>query len=148
MRDALEKASEPDHPLYRLTEASKTGSKAPRQFHKITRITKSGKTRTGRYHGGETEPVVQAGHSEAYVSGAPQKFMLEDADFNQLSGNMIESKGALSSKKRLLVTKPDGSGGIWVHAGSLEQWERLGAVPKGTVEAAIQRTAAIGGGTP
>jgi hypothetical protein len=143
MQDALKKASDPDHPLHQLTEEAPKGSKTPRQFRKVTRVTESGKTQTGRYHGGETGPVVQAGHADAYASGAPQRFVLEDADINQLTGQVIESKGAFSSKGALFVTKADGTGGIWVESESLKQWERLGAVPPGTVDAAVKRTAAL-----
>jgi hypothetical protein len=145
MRDALQKASDPAHPLHELTEPAGPGSVTPRQFRKVTRITESGKTETGRFHGGETGPVVQAGHQEAFASGAPQRFVLEDADFNQLTGNVIESKGAFSSKESLLVTKPDATGGIWVEAESLKLWERLGVVPSGTVDAAIARTPKLSG---
>jgi hypothetical protein len=148
MNDALNNASDPAHPLNRLVEPAKPGSRRSTQFRKVTRITTTGKTQTGRYHGGDTGPVVQAGHRDAFASGAPQEFMLEDADLNQTSGNVIESKGAFSYKERLLVTKPDGTGGIWVEAESLKQWERLGEVPPGTVAAAIARTAALKGGTP
>lgn len=145
MNDALQKASDPAHPLHELTEPGGPGSATPRQFRKVTRTTESGKTETGRFHGGETGPVVQAGHQEAFASGAPQRFVLEDADMNQTSGNVIESKGAFSSKESLLVTKPDGTGGVWVEAESLKQWERLGVVPAGTVDAAIARTATVSG---
>ena len=145
MRDALGKASDPDHPLHELTEPSKAGSKTPRQFRKVVRVTESGKTQTGRYQGGETGPVVQAGHADAYASGASQRFVLEDADLNQLSGNVIESKGGYSSKEALFVTKPDGTGGVWVEAESLKQWERLEVVPPGTVDAAVKRTASLTG---
>lgn len=147
MNDALKKASDPGHPLHKLTE-SVPGSPNARQFRKITRVTEGGKTQTGRYHGGDTGAVVQAGHEEAFASGAPQKFALEDADLNQASGNVIESKGGFSSKESLLVTKPDGTGGVWVEAESLKQWERLEVVPKGTVEAAVKRTAALKSGKP
>jgi hypothetical protein len=148
MRDALNKASDPEHPLYQLTEEAKAGSPTPRQFRKVTRITESGKTQTGRYHGGETGPVVQAGHKDAFASRSPQQFALEDADLNQTSGNVIESKGAFSFKESLLVTKPDGTGAVWVEAESLKQWERLGVVPAGTFEAARKRTAASLARTP
>jgi hypothetical protein len=62
--------------------------------------------------------------------------MLEDADINQATGQSIESKGAYSYKERVFVTKPDGTGGVWVEKASLEQWERLGRVPAGTVKRA------------
>jgi Domain of unknown function (DUF4157)/Bacterial toxin 5 len=145
MREALANASDPDHPLHKLTEQSKAGSKTPRQFRKVARVTESGKAQTGRYHAGETGPVVQAGHADAYASGASQRFVLEDADLNQVSGNVIESKGAYSSKEALFVTKPDGTGGVWVEAESLKQWERLEVVPPGTVDAAVKRTASLTG---
>ena len=128
MRDQLKKVSDPKHPLHGLVlEKQGADGKVTYDWHKTTRVTKTGKTQTGRYEGSETNPIVQAGHPDAYASGAPQKYVLEDADLNQLSGQTIESKGAYSFKIAVEVD------GVWVELASLKQWERLGVVPKGTV---------------
>ena len=81
---------------------------------------------TGRYQGNEYGIVVQVGHRDAFASGAPEVFMLEDADPNQTGGQTIESRGALSKKVAVEVE------GVIVDQMSLEQWERLGKVPAGT----------------
>src|SRR5262249_26216783 len=81
MNDAMKKCSDPDHPLHNLVGA---GEK-PGEFdwHKTTRVTESGKTQTGRYQGNEHNPVVQAGHKEAFATrSGTQELMLEDADIN------------------------------------------------------------------
>ena len=64
------------------------------------------------------------------TAGAPEFFMLEDADLNQVSGQVIESKGAYSSKEAVLVGPPGQE--VVVELASLLMWERLGVVPIGT----------------
>ncbi len=142
MNDALKRATDGDHPLHQLV---KPGQQAEEfEWHTTTRVTKSGKVQTGRYQGGETDPIVQAGHKDAFAArGGKQKFMLEDADLNQVTGQTIESKGAYSYKQRLFVTKADGTAGIWVEKESLEQWERLGRVPSGTTSRASAHPATM-----
>ena len=136
MQEQLDKVSNPNHALHNLV-TPKIGpdgnimrdaqDNVVYDWNKTTRITRTGKTQTGRYQGGETQPIVQAGHADAYASGAPQRYVLEDADLNQVSGQTIESKGAFSSKIAVEVD------GVPVDLASLEQWERLGVVLKGTV---------------
>lgn len=140
MNDALKHASDADHPLHQLVGPQEGGAF---DWHTTERVTKKGRVEKGRYHGGEDHPVVQAGHKEAYAGGGKQEFMIEDADLNQLTGQAIESRGSLSIKERVLVTKPDGSGGIWVEKASLEQWERLGAVPSGTTARAASHPSSL-----
>jgi len=58
--------------------------------------------------------------------------MIEDADLNQLGGNVIESKGTkaypvTSYKEAVLID------GVPVDVASALQWERLGLLPPGTV---------------
>jgi hypothetical protein len=138
MRRALGNVSDPDHPLHNLTvEVPGSGGKQFR-WRTTTRPTRKGGTQTGRYEGNELGPTVQAGHVEAYASGAQQQFMIEDADLNQLTGQTIESKGAFSVKARVWVTKPDGTKGVWADADSVRTWERDGVVPAGTLEQALK----------
>jgi hypothetical protein len=139
MKDALENMSDPQHPLHKLVEPTKPGSKRPFQLRKTTRMTKTGKTQIGRYPGGEVGPVMQAGHRGAYASGVPQEFMLESAELNEeLSGQVIESKGAFSEKARVQVSMPDGTKPVLIEIRTLKQLERLGEVPKGTFAKAVR----------
>ncbi|MFC1475876.1 DUF4157 domain-containing protein [Candidatus Zixiibacteriota bacterium] len=111
--------SKPDHPLHFLLKRG--------NWTTTTRITKKGKLQRGRYSGGEEGPIVQAGHMGAYASGARQRFMIEDADLNIMSGRAIESRKALSFKKAVVIE------GVPVDIASALQWERLGLLAKGTV---------------
>jgi len=137
-RDALDKITDrtrtSPHPLQNLVAAEQgPGGEITYDWHKTTRVTESGKTQTGRYPGSETHPIVQAGHPDAYASGAPQQYMLEDADLNvPFGGDVIESKGAFSFKVAVEVE------GVMVDLASLQQWERLGVVPPGTVARALK----------
>jgi hypothetical protein len=133
MNDSLKKVSKQDHPLHKLVEEIQTPKGNAYDWRKTTRVTKSGKVQTGRYPGSETDPIVQAGHVDAYASGAPQKYVLEDADLNIVGGAVIESKGAFSMKVAVEVE------GVWVELRSLQQWETLGVVPSGTVAKALKK---------
>src|SRR5262249_49433669 len=106
------------------------------------RTTRSGKVQVGRYPGSETDPIVQAGHKDAYAGGGPQTFLPEDADLNITCGAVIERQGAIHSKASLLVAMPHGTGAVAVELESLKQWERLGVVPQGTTARAVEQTAA------
>jgi hypothetical protein len=53
--------------------------------------------------------------------------MLEDADLNQLGGQVIETPGAFSYKEAVLIDD------VPVDVASALQWERLGLLPPGTV---------------
>jgi hypothetical protein len=141
MNNALKNVSDSDHPLHNLVKPGKAGEGL--DWNKTERITKGGKVQKGRYQGSETDPIVQAGHKDAHAARGKQEFMLEDADANQLSGQVIESKGAYSFKERVFVTKLDGSKGVWVERGSLEQWERLEVVPQGTLDRALKHPTTI-----
>jgi hypothetical protein len=55
--------------------------------------------------------------------------MLEDAVLDQVSGQVIESKGAYSSKEAVLVGPPGQE--IVVELGSLLMWERLASCRSG-----------------
>ena len=133
MKDSLGKITDPTrqkpHPLHRLTESNASGVS---DWRKTTRETKSGKTQVGRFDANESGVVVQAGHPEAYASGSPQRYVLEDADLNQVSGQTIESKGAFSYKIAVMVE------GVAVDLASLQVWERLGVVDPGTVAKATK----------
>ncbi len=132
------------HPLHHLVEPG--AQPGTYRWKTTTRTTRSGKVQQGRYPGSETDPIVQAGHEEAYAAGGEQKVALEDADMNISSGATIESKGAFSMKEKVLVTLADGLKPVAVELESLKQWERLGAVPEGTTARAIEHTAAVQGG--
>jgi hypothetical protein len=136
LQDQLAKVSNPSHPLHdALVVPVVDGNDNlvldadghPTFTWRTTTFTaKSGRVMTGRYQGNEHGIVVQVGHREAFASGAPEVFMLEDADANQLGGQVIESRGSLSKKVAVDVD------GAVVDLFSLEQWERLGKVPAGT----------------
>jgi len=140
MRRGLAEVSDPDHPLHNLTVEVQGPKGKEYRWRTTTRPTKKGGVQTGRYEGNESGPTVQGGHVEAYASGAPQDLMIEDADLNQLTGQTIESKGAFSVKKRVWVTKPDGTKGVWADADSVRTWESDGVVPAGTLERALKNT--------
>lgn len=134
LRDALRKVSNPAHPLHKLV-VRHVGADGTITFdwRKTTLETTSGKTQTGRYPGNEEGVVVQVGHVESYAGGGPQRYMLEDAEWNKpFGGDIIESKGGFSQKVAVEVD------GVWVDLTSLQQWERLDVVPQGTVAAARQ----------
>ncbi|MEX2631473.1 MAG: DUF4157 domain-containing protein [Tistlia sp.] len=131
LAEQLEKVSDPAHPLHVLTvEVSAPGGGTARDWRTTSFETKAGETLTGRYAGSEEGPTVQVGHRDAFASRAPEKFMLEDADFNQLSGQAIESRGAYSYKVAVLVGPPGKE--VPIELGTLLQLERLGRVPLGT----------------
>jgi hypothetical protein len=90
------------------------------EWNVTMRITKGGPVQAGCYPGAEHGPFVQAGHLSAHASRAPQRFVLEDADANTLSGAMIESCGAYSFKQAVEIE------GVPVEYGTALLWERLG----------------------
>ena len=104
-------------------------------------------SRYGRFGGAEDAPVVQAGHQTSWKDQKYVNFvtslMLEDADLNQRSGQMIESRGGSSSKTAILIGIPDdpnskiimpkNAGAVAVDKASAMQWERMGLLPEGTV---------------
>jgi hypothetical protein len=134
--DQLKRASNTAHPLHDALVVPAVGPDGKQLFDKdnnpvftwrtTTFTAKSGRVMTGRYQGNEHGIVVQVGHRDAFASGAPEVFMLEDADTNQLGGQTIESRGATSKKIAVEVD------GVVVDQTSLEQWERLGQVKTGT----------------
>jgi hypothetical protein len=136
LQDQLKQASDPSHPLHNALMVPVVGphdnlvldadGKPTFTWRTTTFTAKSGRVVTGRYQGNEHGIVVQVGHRDAFASGAPEVFMLEDADANQLGGQAIESRGSLSNKVAVEVD------GVVVDLNSLEQWERLGKVPAGT----------------
>ena len=81
----------------------------------------------GRVQGLEV-PAVQAGHAESLYSEAPERLFLEDADFNQTSNWVGESKGAVFQKGGIVI------GGVPVERSTAMMWQRLGLLPGGTVE--------------
>ncbi len=102
MRHMLEEIRE-DHPLYFLVKKS-TSKKNWRQ----------------RVHGKEDGIGVQAGHLESLHSGPERElFALEDADFNQWSGNKGERQGAILFKEAYDVK------GIPVETRTLHYWMSL-----------------------
>ena len=136
MREQLAKISDPNHALHGLV-VEKTGpdGKVTYEWRTTVRVSeKTGRVQKGRYPGAEEGVIVQAGHEKSYSSGAEQSYMLEDADWNvTLGGHIIESKGATAEKVAVIVE------GVPVELTSLQQWERLGVVPKGTVAKATRR---------
>ena len=131
LEDQLAKISNPSHPLYNLVvEVGRVNNKPVYGWRTTTFTTKAGEELTGRYEGSEHGVTVQVGHRDAFASGAPEFFMLEDADLNQVSGQVIESKGAYSYKEAVLVGPPGQE--VVVELASLLMWERLGVVPIGT----------------
>ena len=75
----------------------------------------------------EEGPIVQVGHSGAFSSGARELVTIEDAGFNITGGQNIESKGAFSFKRVVVIE------GVAVDMASALQWESLDLLPKGTV---------------
>jgi hypothetical protein len=136
LQDQLAKVSNPSHPLHNalvvpVVDANDNlvldADGHPTFTWRTTTFTaKSGRVMTGRYQGNEHGIVVQIGHRDAFASGAPEVFMLEDADVNQLGGQTIESRGPTSRKIAVEVE------GAVVDQISLEQWERVGKVAPGT----------------
>jgi len=136
MGQELRRVSDPKHTLHFLVEqkVDKQGNpvlnragKPTYDWRKTPRTTKKGVQQRGRYEGNEAGPTVQAGHQAAHASGATEQLMIEDADLNQLTGQVIESKGAFSFKTAVEI------GGVRVDEASALQWERLGLIPEGTV---------------
>lgn len=127
LRAALGKVSEPAHPLHFLVVPDGKGGY---RWRTTVRVTSTGKVQVGRYPGAETGPVVQGGHQAAYAAGAPQQFMLEDADINIVGGETIESKGAYGFKPAVLI------GDVPVEVASALHWERDRKLHPGTVERA------------
>ncbi len=101
-------------------------------WRKTTRVTRQGNTQVGRYEGNEHGVVVQIGHRTARMSGAAEQFGLEDADFNQVDNNVIESVGNISQKLSIVIQ------GVTVDIRSAMHWERLELLPRGTVAASPQ----------
>jgi hypothetical protein len=76
------------------------------------------------------DPTVQAGHLTSRHSGEPERLALEDSMFNQMSSHVGESKGAIFFKSAVLI------GNVPVELRTARMWERLGALPQGTVDIA------------
>jgi len=136
LRAQLAKIKDPKHPLHFLVEPKLNAEGKPLtsakgdpllDWRKTTRTTESGGVQTGRYQANESGVTIQVGHQTAFTSGAPEQFTLEDADLNQLSGQTVESRGALSAKPAVEIE------GVPVDLQSAEQWERLGLLEEGTV---------------
>lgn len=97
---------------------------------------KSGRQMNGRY--AESAPdkqLVHAGHLEAKsfarAVGKPREFlMIEDADLNKMGGDVIESRGAYSSKGAVLIEEYP------VDIPTAKRYESHGLLPPGTVDAA------------
>jgi len=130
--DALAKVSNPSHPLHNalVVEIGEIDGKPVYGWRTTTFTSRKGTEVSGRFEGNEHGVTVQVGHRDAFASGAPEFFMIEDADLNQVSGQTIESKGAYSYKEAVLVG-PTGQE-VVVELSSLLMWERLGVVPIGT----------------
>jgi hypothetical protein len=130
--EQLEKVSDLSHPLHDALVVETTGPNGEKAYtwrtHTFT--SKKGEVLTGRFEGSDEGITIQVGHQDAFASGAPEKYMIEDADLNQVSGQTIESKGAYSFKQAVLVGPPGKE--VPVELGSLLLWERLGLVPLGT----------------
>ena len=92
---------------------------------------KTGRVRSGRGLWGKRG--FEAGHVDARSSGLPQRFFLQDADFNALGGQMIESKGAFSSFTGIEV-RP----GVYLEMRTAMQMESLGEIPFGTVSRSLK----------
>jgi hypothetical protein len=95
----------------------------------VTSITeKSGKKRIGRY--GELQKkdvdapgeaaVMHVGHQSPFSSGKKEAWMLQDADHNLVSGQVLESKGSYGFFDAVEIDK------IIIHRDSALMYERLG----------------------
>lgn len=67
-------------------------------------------------------PSVQAGHRISRHSGAPERFSLEDATFNQVSNWRGETQGAIFVKEAVDI------GGVPVERRTAEMWDRMGCL--------------------
>ena len=76
----------------------------------------------GRSHLSE-EPSVQAGHLTSRHSGAPERFAVEDAFFNQVSNWKGETQGAIFMKEAVEIE------GVVVEARTAELWVGMGLLP-------------------
>jgi hypothetical protein len=142
LRSQLNVIRDPANPnrlRFLLEPNPKAGGKL--DWRTTERKTKAGDTQTGRYEGNETGPTIQIGHQGAFAGGAPEQFMIEDADLNQLGGNVIESKGTKADPSKGTKAEPVSSykeavliDGVPVDVASAQQWERLGLLPPGTVD--------------
>jgi hypothetical protein len=129
MNETLRRVSKPGHLLHFLVvpRQGPSGEEVTVDWRVTTRVTRSGRLQTGRFHGGEEGPIVQAGHSGAFASGAREQFILEDANENILTGQVIESRGAFSFKPAVIIE------GVPVEITSALEWESDGLLPRGTV---------------
>ena len=76
------------------------------------------------------QPTVQAGHLTSLHSGARERLAIEDSLFNQLSNWRGERQGAIFQKQAVNV------GGVPVEERTARVWERIGKLPRGTVDRA------------
>ena len=102
-------------------------------WNQITKITRSGNRIRGRFpipenivsslHSDDRKKfMVQAGHMLARSAGRVERYMLEDADSNILGGETIESKGATSAKRAVLI------GSIPVDVDTAKRWASTGVL--------------------
>lgn len=122
LKRMLKIISNPEHPLHFLVNKGPDGKY---EWNTVTYTTKSGKTKTGRFpmswnpdHSGR--PTIQVGHASSYSGGAVQVLTIEDADFNKLTGEIIESRGVYSRKAYVIIE------GVPVDLKSANQWVKDG----------------------
>jgi hypothetical protein len=73
-----------------------------------------------RQRANDAAPAVEVGHEVSHSARTDERFMLEDADFNDWSNRYAESKG------NAIVKEPVDIGGVLVERRSARMWERLG----------------------
>lgn len=82
---------------------------------------------TGKWYGTShlsELPAVQAGHLTSRHSGAPERFALEDAFFNQVSNWRGETQGAIFFKRAVEIE------GVPVETRTAQLWIDLGLLPR------------------
>jgi hypothetical protein len=72
----------------------------------------------GRFPKSDVAPSAQAGHATTRASGAAERFLLEDADFNQLTASS-EAKGVIFAKEGVDI------GGVHVERRTALQYENM-----------------------
>ena len=99
----------------------------------VDRSEGQGKWKARRVHG-HNAPSFQVGHAESLHGGAAERLFVEDADFNQLSNWTGECKGVIFQKTGVVI------GNVHVELRTAQTWERMGLLPKDTVESAVNST--------
>jgi hypothetical protein len=84
----------------------------------------------GRW-GWQDEVAVQAGHATSRFSGLTERFMLEDADYNQMRSTP-ESRGIILARTAVEI------GGVPVEMETARYWQQMGLLPGFDLRAAAR----------